>query len=433
MIRFYNTFTQKKDLLFDNKINIYTCGITVYDHCHIGHARTFIFMDSIVRYLLRIDVNINFVRNITDIDDKIIFKALKNKKSVTYISNKFIDEMHFISNKFKLLNPTFEPKATVFVKSIIKLIDFLKICGFAYVSSNKDVYYKVICNSKYGSLSKSIINNNLFLAKSHSTGKYFNFDFALWKHEVGFWSTPWGCGRPGWHSECAAINLYYFKNKVDIHSGGKDLIFPHHENELAQILPVKNINFIKIWLHIAHVNVDNKKMSKSLFNHVLLKDLLKEYNEEYLRFFLLLTNYNKKINYSVLELKKSVKALDKLYKALLDMTPVKAVNKYYKNSFFSALNNNFNTVKAISVLFKALKRSGNNRKLLFTIKYLGNILGILKYKPKLFLKNKLKYNKFIVQLINKRCIARKMKNWILADNIRIKLARLGVYITDTKI
>lgn len=433
MIQLYNTFTQKKEMLIGTCVNIYSCGITVYDHCHIGHARTFIVFDAMIRYLLKYNININFVRNITDIDDKILLKAFKNKKSLNAITNNFVDEMHVINEQLCLLSPTFEPKATMFIKNIINLVKFLKSSDYAYVAGNNDVYYKITRNCHYGVLSNSVLDQNLvFNRKKHFTSKSFNFDFTLWKSDVKFWSTPWGAGRPGWHSECAAMNLYYFQNKIDIHSGGKDLIFPHHENELAQILPVKGLYFIKIWLHVAHVNVDNKKMSKSLSNYVLVKNVLKKYNEEYLRFFLLLSNYKKKINYSDFEFRKAIKALNNLYNGLLKLKYVNFVHKTFKAKFFTALDDNFNTAKAISILFEILRQSDHDIKLLFTLKYLGNILGLLKYNPKYFLRVKVK-KKIVRKLIKKRDIARKEHNWILADNLRFRLERLGCKIVDKKI
>lgn len=446
IFKLYSTLNSKKKKYFDNKIYIYSCGITVYDYCHIGHARIFIVLDSFIRFLKFLDLSVVFVRNITDIDDKIILKALKKKKNFMYISKFYTDKMYLDIKKLKLIEPTFEPKATNFIKNIIFLIFLLKKKKYAYHGFNFDVYYDICKNYKYGILSNVNLLENKIGNRNTILNKKFDLDFVLWKSDNDYWSSPWGFGRPGWHTECAAMNLYYFNKGLDIHVGGADLVFPHHENELAHFSSVKNFNFVKIWMHIGEVKVDSVKMSKSLKNFVLIKKFLKKYNSEYLKFFFLLTHYKKVLNYSVESLNNSIKTLNNLYK-ILNKHNIKnlkcTIIDSFKVEFLNSLNNDFNTPKAISILFKisSIIKSYKNysdiylSNLNYTLKYLGNILGILKHNPSKFLKIKIKKKRkeYIKDLIFKRNQARKNKNWVLSDKIRLKLLNIGVELSDKKI
>lgn len=443
-MQIYNTLTKKNELLQNDIVVIYTCGITVYDYCHIGHARVFVVFDSLIRYLISENKKIRFIRNITDIDDKIIKRAIDSKKSIKCVANKFINKMHIDNKKLFLLEPTFEPKATNFLNNILKLIIFLKKKRYAYCGINDDIYYNIIRNKNYGILSHVILTESKLGDKNLKIlNKQCDLDFTLWKTDKDFWHSPWGFGRPGWHSECAAMNLYYSKKCVDIHSGGRDLLFPHHENELAQMGPLMGCNFIKIWMHFGHVKIDNQKMSKSLDNYILIKDLLKKSHEEYLRFFFLSTQYKYDINYSANEFNKISKGLDKLYRILLKLNTDVCYLDSFKNNFLSVLNQDFNTPAALSVLFdlsSSVRKyrdssCAESQRIIFTIKYLGSKLGLFKCHPKkfLYINSVRKNNILICELLKKRAIARYNKNWKVADRIRAQLKCLGIIVADKKI
>jgi len=438
MIKIYNTLTKAKDLLNVNKlINIYTCGITVHDLCHIGHARIFIFFDIVIRYLNILNIKIIYIRNITDIDDKIIYKAEKKNVSIHYITKKFAKKMYHDIKKLNVLEPSFEPKATIFIDKMVRLILALKKNFYAYKSSNNDVYYHTQNYNKYGQLSKRFIKN---IDNFDNEYKKCKSDFTLWKsvkrNEKIFWKTEIGCGRPGWHTECSAMALYYTNEYLDIHGGGEDLIFPHHENELTQCESITNKKFVNIWMHVGHLNINEEKMSKTKKNYILINDLLKKFNPEVIKFFFLLTHYRSKINFSIKNIIKAKKSLNKLYKLLFQYKINKHIlNQNIINEFFLALNNDFNTPKAVSILFEYLKKNDDKNMLICTIKYLGNILGILNQDPNIFL-NKSNVNKSkqytIDNLIKKRNLARKKKNWVLADKIRNKLIKMNIIINDDK-
>lgn len=436
MFKIYNTFSKfKEDFLPGSKIVIYVCGITVYDCCHIGHARSFLFFDSFIRYLNFLGYKIILIRNITDVDDKILNVSSKVKKSFKFISQKYIKSMHFDIAKLNLIEPTFEPKASVFVYHMLDLIKNLYDKGFAYRDSLNSVYFSLKKVDSYGSLSNRFFNKDHFILDSNDE------DFVLWKGDNSFkkWKSFYGYGRPGWHTECAAMSVYYARDFIDIHSGGIDLVFPHHENEFVQTKSSCNKNIVKFWMHIGQVKFKEKKMSKSLNNFVLIKKFLDSYNEEYLRFFMLLTHYKKSINYSDDLLIKTNKALDNLYKILLKSNnTVFEVDDYFKTKFLNSMNDDINTAKAISVLFEILnkiKKSNNinditSQKLIYTIKFLGNLIGLFKYDVKEFLDKNFSVPKFILNLVNKRNNARINLNWDLADKIRFKLIKLGFKVND---
>lgn len=441
MLKLYNTLTKKKEKFFRSNIIIYSCGITVYDYSHIGHARIFIFFDTFIRYLLFLKINVNFIRNITDIDDKIINKAFNNNVSVKKITKYFINSMHKDNKKLKIFEPSFEPKATSFILNIIYLISFLQKKKNAYKNIGEDIYYNIKSNKFYGKLSGSVLQYiKLGVKNSKVINKKFDFDFTLWKSDNKFWASPWGFGRPGWHSECAAMNLYYSNDFIDIHSGGKDLLFPHHENELAQISSIKSFDFIKIWLHVGHIKVNNEKMSKSLGNHLFLKTILKKFNEEYLRYFFLLTHYRKEINYSFFDFKLSNKSLDNFYNILFKLKYKTKIDVHFLDKFKNILNEDFNTPGAIAILYEIIGKikSIDNynsiyvQKLIFTLRYLGRKIGIFKYNPKKFLFKKINIKQDVIfSLLKKRAFARKKKDWILADKIRETLVGYGLQIIDT--
>lgn len=436
MIKIYNTLTKKKELIEKNtSLKIYTCGVTVYDYCHIGHARIFLLFDSLIRYFNSINFKITLIRNITDVDDKIIKRAKKKNTTTLKLTRYFTKAMRKDSKNLNLIEPTYEPKATTFIPEMINLIEKLKKKKYTYKNNKSDIYFNVNKFESYGQLSKQCTTK---LKQSYKNSqKKHKIDFALWKQykktDTISWNTPWGEGRPGWHTECAAMIMYYSKN-IDIHGGGHDLLFPHHENELAQCETLLQKKFIKIWMHIGQLKINKKKMSKTSNNYILIKDFLKKFNEEYLRFLILSTNYKKSINYNLDILKKVKKTLDKLYEIKNNLKKdTYIINEDIKTSFNLALNDNFNTQKAISILFKALHDKKINKDITnYTIITLLNSIGLLKYEKILQVKNKKLNINRINFLVQQRNLARKNKDWILADKIRSKLNAMNIQLTDRK-
>lgn len=425
-MKIYNTLNKKKEQIENKIIKIYTCGITVYDHCHIGHARLFLLFDSLIRYFNSINKKIIFIRNITDIDDKIIKRAREKNINIKKLTEKFIKSMHADTKNLNIIEPTYEPKATSFIKEMIELIKSIKN-KYTYKNNQSSIYFEVNKFSSYGILS----NQKIKIIKESYKNKKNKNDFVLWKNfkkkEKTYWQAPWGNGRPGWHTECAAMIMYYSNDHIDIHGGGQDLLFPHHENELAQCTAMKNETFIKTWMHVGQLKIDQKKMSKTKGNHILIHDLLKNYNEEYLRFLILSTNYKKSINFDYETLKKIKITLDKLYKIKDSIKDKKInLNEELCKSFNKALQDNFNTQKAMALLFKQLKEK-NEIDTKYSVIELFKKIGLLKYDT---LKDKKINLENIKYLINIRNEARQKKNWKLADKIRQKLIKLKIKIKD---
>jgi cysteinyl-tRNA synthetase len=432
MIKIYNTLTKNKELIENKTIKIYTCGITVYDHCHIGHARIFLLFDSLIRYLKSINIKIILIRNITDIDDKIIEKARKKKCNIKSLTRHFTKEMHNNTKKLNIIEPTYEPKATEFIPEMISIIKKLKKDKYAYKNEKCDIYFNINNYEGYG-----ILSNRKNLKESYRNKKKDKNNFVLWKknkkNEPIYWQTQWGNGRPGWHTECAAMLLYYNKNYIDIHGGGQDLLFPHHENEMTQCKSFLKRNPVKIWMHVGQLKINKKKMSKSKKNFILIKKFLKNFNEECLRFYILSTNYKKSINFDLIQIKRIKKTLDKLYEVKSSLKEKKyKINEKIETLFTTALQDNFNTPKAISILFKSLNNKNEEDDRNYTIIEMFKKIGLLKYKTitnsKIIEKNIEKIKK----LIKEREIARKNKDWKLADKIREKLNNMNVKINDNK-
>lgn len=446
MLKIYNTLTRKKEKFKINKkkkIKMYVCGVTIYDLCHIGHARTFIVFDMINRYLRLIGYKIIYIRNITDIDDKIIKKSIKNKETHYNLTSRMIIQMNRDFNNLNILKPNIEPKVTDHISEIIKLIKKLIKTKKAYISKKGDVLYSINKNKNYGLLSKQNINK---LKKNRKKNK---LDFVLWKKlkkNEPNWESPWGKGRPGWHTECCAINRKYFFKECDIHGGGNDLIFPHHENEMAQFHSIYKKKYVKFWIHSGVIKINKKKMSKSENNFISIKETLKKFDLETIRYFLLSKKYRKNLTYSEEKLKKSNLALKKLYTALenLNNKNIKNKNKNtkFKKKFMEAMNDDFNTPKAYSVLFKLAKKINKLKKknnttannLAIELKKLANTLGILFMDPKEFLRKNIKKNKIekIEKLIEQRNQARKNKQWNQADLIRDEIFKMGIILEDNK-
>ncbi|QJC34356.1 cysteine--tRNA ligase [Enterobacteriaceae endosymbiont of Donacia crassipes] len=459
MLKIFNTLSKKKEFfspINKKQVKIYVCGITTYDMCHIGHGRTFIIFDVIIRYLKFLGYEIKYIRNITDIDDKIINIAKKKNQNIKYFTKNIINNISKDFNNLNILPPYFEPKVTDHIKDIICIIEKLLINNTAYIAKNGDIMFSIKKYLNYGILSKQKIN----LLKSTLRIKNINFkknykDFILWKLisklEIG-WISPWGYGRPGWHIECSTLSRKYLGKCFDIHGGGNDLIFPHHENELAQSSCIDKKFYVNYWIHTGMIIINNKKMSKSLKNTLKIKDILSKYNKEVVRYFLTATHYRSPIIYNEIKLRQVQSVLHKLYISLSYQSYSFKIVENLKNNFFlleqqfyNAMNDDFNTPKAYSILFKISRKINiayQQKKYLITnylilkLKKLGNILGLLFYNPKTYLQKNINLHNFydkneIEQLIKIRNIARHNKLWNKADLIRKKLKNKNIFLEDT--
>jgi cysteinyl-tRNA synthetase len=451
MLKIYNTLTRRKELFkpqVEGKIGMYVCGMTVYDYCHIGHARVMVVFDTVARYFRYLAYDLTYVRNITDIDDKIIQRAHENGETFSELTGRFIDAMHEDERALFVLPPDVEPRATQSIPDIIAMIEALIVNGLAYVGSNGDVFYAVTKFNHYGQLSGKNLNDlqagervDVDLAKRNP------MDFVLWKMAKAgepAWQSPWGLGRPGWHIECSAMSTCCLGNHFDIHGGGMDLQFPHHENEIAQSEGATGEQFVNLWMHNGFVRINEEKMSKSLGNFFTVREVLKQYKPEIIRFFILSSHYRSPLNYSDEQLNDAGSALKRLYTALRGCDSTNAVlDAGYKSRFEQAMDDDFNTPVAVSVLFD-LARELNKAKeaaqektpvLAFTLTQLGSLLGILQDDPESFLKSNVDDNEeqtdsLIEQQIQARLDAKKAKNWALADTIRDDLKGQGGILED---
>lgn len=452
MLKIFNTSTRRKEIfkpINNGKINLYVCGVTVYDLCHIGHARTFVVFDMIVNYLRSIGFSVQYVRNITDIDDKILEKSLEKKIDFRIFTDTMIRSMNQDFSLLGIIPPNEEPRVTEYIDHIIAIIIKLIKNKNAYVNDHGDVMFSINSYKEYGNLSRQTLNNLMSGTRTiQSKTKKNPLDFVLWKKSKKkdkiFWKSPWGDGRPGWHIECTAITNFFFKNSLDIHGGGSDLLFPHHENEISQSRCLSHKFKINFWMHSGMVIVKNQKMSKSLGNSYFLKDILSIYDSEVLRYFFLSTHYRHPIYYSEDNLKKSQLSLEYLYKSIKDADPIpnRKEGLSFESKFYSAMNNDFNTPRACSILskiarkinfFKKINLSKSNF-LAFRLKKLAEFLGLLKKEPKIFLQRQQFFDKKMIKkiefLIKKRNIARKLKLWEEADKLRNELKNLDVILED---
>ena len=390
-MKIFNSQTSSKEKfkpLKKGKINMYVCGMTIYDYCHIGHARTFFSFDVMVNFFKYLNYEVNYVRNITDIDDKIIQKAKEEEVPFSLITDKFIKAMN---DDFKALNiqpPSIEPKVSEHIEDILEMIENLESNNFAYSGENSDVYFDIEKFPDYGKLSNRVqedldSGSRVEIDKNKKNPN----DFVLWKKtsEEPTWDSKWGRGRPGWHIECSAMSNKYLGNNFDIHGGGLDLKFPHHENEIAQSECANDSDFANYWIHVAPLNVDGKKMSKSLGNYLTIRDLLNDYHPEVLKTFFLLTHYRKPINFTASSINEAKNILDKLYESLKDAKKFDSskVDRKKIESFKEALEDDFNTSKALKILQKISQDLNSTREnkgakeiLSNTLKVLGNIIGI---------------------------------------------------------
>ena len=362
MIKIYNTLSKQKEEfkpLKQGEVKMYVCGMTVYDLCHLGHARVLVIFDLIHRWFKENNYAVTYVRNITDIDDKIINKSVEQKITFNELTEHYIDEMNIDIQALNVFSPSHEPKATEHISSMITMIQTLVDKGFAYQAENKDVYYAVDKFAGYGKLSgKSLKDLQAGNRVDIDKNKRNVFDFVLWKSakkNEPAWQSPWGKGRPGWHIECSAMSNKILGHHFDIHGGGQDLQFPHHENEIAQSEATNDCQMANYWIHNGFVKVDNEKMSKSLGNFFTIRSILELYDGEVVRFFILKAHYRSPLNYSDQHLDDARQGLTRLYLTIRDITKsansVIDWNNSYAKKFKAALDDDFNSAEALSVLF----------------------------------------------------------------------------------
>lgn len=451
MLKIFNTMSHQKEIfqpIHIGKIGMYVCGITVYDLCHIGHGRTFVAFDVIVRYLRYLGYDVTYVRNITDMDDKILKRAAENNETCQQLTERMILEMYSDFDALNILRPDDEPKATDHITEIIALIKKLIARKYAYIAADGDVVFAVKSAQNYGLLSRQ----NLEYLKAGARIEIDNckedpMDFVLWKRtfpgDSNKWDSPWGVGRPGWHIACSAMNIKKLGQHFDIHGGGSDLLFPHHENEIVQSTCSHGYPYVNYWVHTGMVVLEKKKMSKSLNNFFTIRDLLFYFHPETIRYFLISTHYRSQLYYSEENLWQSHIALERLYIALrgTDYTS-KCTTKKGKNfekRFCDAMDDDFNTPEACAVLFE-IAREVNRLKtedklvansLAATLRSMAKILGLLTQKPEDFLQDVSNSEiAKIKSLVEQRNTARQQKNWILADNTRNQLNEMKIILED---
>ncbi len=451
MLQIYNTLTRKKEPftpLDGNNVRMYVCGMTVYDFCHIGHARTVTAFDVVARYLRARGYNLTYVRNITDVDDKIIRRALENGESIDVLTDRMIVAMREDFRQLGNLDPDEEPRATAHVDGMITMIEGLIEKGFAYAPGNGDVYYRVRKFEGYGKLSGKVLEELEAGARIEvDEQKEDPLDFVLWKGakpEEPSWDSPWGKGRPGWHIECSVMGKCCLGETFDIHGGGSDLKFPHHENEIAQSEAANGVTFVNTWMHSGAIRVDNVKMSKSLGNFFTIREVLEKYNQELVRYFLISSQYRSPMNYSEDSLKEAGIRLGRLYTALkdLDLSGVEVPENHpFEQRFFAAMDDDFNTPEALAVLFELVRELNRVRSedaskalpLAALLRKLGGILGILQGEPEAFLKSGADVDEAWIQsMIDQRVDAKKNRDFAEADRIRDELASKGVILEDSR-
>ena len=451
MLKIYNSLTHRKEAftpIVPGEVRMYVCGMTVYDYCHIGHARVLVVFDVVYRFLQHIGFDVTYVRNITDIDDKIINRANERNEDFYLLTQRFIDAMHEDADALGVLRPTKEPRATDTIDMMLQMIAELVSKGYAYQAPNGDVYFSVAKFDHYGKLSgKKIDELRSGERVEVDTQKNDPLDFVLWKSAKPgepSWPSDYGDGRPGWHIECSAMSTQLLGNHFDIHGGGQDLQFPHHENEIAQSECCTGETFVNYWMHNGFVRVNEEKMSKSLGNFFTLRDVLKDYKAEEIRYFILSSHYRSQLNYSEDQLDNARSALKRFYGGLLEAEIGEApANTIYQQRFEDALNDDFNTANAVAVLFD-LVRDINKAKtenpstvnsLASLLKYLGGIIGLLQSDAESYLKAQagslsgLTDEKVDI-LIQQRLDARESKDWALADRIRDELTNAGIILED---
>lgn len=451
MLQVFNSLSKQKEEfrpIEPGRVGMYVCGMTVYDYCHIGHARVLVVFDMIARYLRHSGYQVDYVRNITDIDDKIIQRARDKGEPIEALTDRFIQAMHEDAAALGVLPPDSEPRATGSMDQILDMIQTLVDKGYAYPAANGDVYYDVSRFEGYGRLSGKRLED-LRAGERVAVGEAKDdpLDFVLWKAakpDEPSWESPWGPGRPGWHIECSAMSTHCLGQHFDIHGGGLDLQFPHHENEIAQSEAATGCHFVNYWLHNGFVQINQEKMSKSLGNFFTLREVLKAYAPEVIRYFILASHYRSPLNYSDQNLDSARAALERFYTALRDVQPAQVSDGgAYEARFRQAMDDDFNTAEALAVLFELAnhlnkaKAQGDQAlvaQLAGQLKYLGGVLGLLQDDAERFLKGDSASgesdDQAIETLIEQRARAKKEKNWTEADRIRDELQRRGIILED---
>jgi cysteinyl-tRNA synthetase len=452
MLKIYNTLSKQKEIfrpIDARKIGIYVCGMTVYDFCHMGHARVLVMFDIITRHLKRHFPNVIYVRNITDIDDKIIARAIQNKEDIFTLTQRFIDAMHEDERALHILPPDIEPRATEAIQQMFYMITTLIEKGKAYQANNGDVYYSVRKFANYGKLSgKNLDDLEAGARVDVDLNKKDPLDFVLWKmSKTGepSWASPWGEGRPGWHIECSAMSTHHLGKHFDIHGGGLDLAFPHHENEIAQSEGANDCSFVNTWMHVGFVNINDEKMSKSLNNFFTIRGVLENYDGETLRYFILNSHYRSPLNFSNTNLDSAKSSLTRLYTAIRGLKASLAATEEvsqrfdFEARFNQALDDDFNTPIALSVLFELAKLINSKRDtdldqanaLAQLLVKLGGFIGILQNDADIFLKHGVGLSDAEIESkITARNTARTQKNFALSDEIRQQLDTLGIVLED---
>ena len=472
MLKIYNTFTRDKQDFIPiepGKVRMYVCGMTVYDYCHLGHARVMVIFDMVYRWLKASGLDATYVRNITDIDDKIIKRAVENAESIQVLTQRFIDAMHEDERALGILPPDFEPRATQYIPQMLDMIAKLEANGLAYLAADGDMNYAVRKFANYGKLSgKTLADLRAGERVEVNDGKLDPLDFVLWKHakdsepdEVK-WDSPWGKGRPGWHIECSAMSLETLGKHFDIHGGGADLQFPHHENEIAQSEGACQCKCVNVWMHNGFVRVDNEKMSKSLGNFFTIREVLDKYDAEVVRFFILRAHYRSQLNYSDAHLDDAKQSLNRLYTALGKVAgPIETSsidwNEPYSQRFKAAMDDDFNTPEAMAVLFDLANEVNRSQSVeaAKNLKMLGEVLGLLQWNPDAYLQGRHRVNvsvsitgltgttglgtidftppgltKSVEALIAERTAAKQSKNFAESDRIRQELLAAGIVLED---
>ena len=453
MLQIFNTLSKTKEPfspINSEHVGIYVCGMTVYDFCHMGHARVLVMFDIITRHLRRQFPKVTYVRNITDIDDKIIKRAIENGESIDQLTNRFIEAMHEDEKALGILPPDIEPRATESMNEIFYMIETLVEKRIAYQGKSGDVYYSVRKFPNYGKLSGKNLDDLVAGARVDvEDDKDDPLDFVLWKMakpEEPSWESPWGDGRPGWHIECSAMSSNHLGNHFDIHGGGMDLSFPHHENEIAQSEGAHDCKFVNTWMHVGFVNVNEEKMSKSLGNFFTIREVLESYDGETLRYFILSSHYRSPLNFSDANLDNAKNAITKLYTSIRGLKSSTASTDEisqrldYEQRFDAALDDDFNTPIAISILFEISKQINLEKEkdidfasaLSGLLVRLGGYLGILQNNPEDFLKQGVRLSdEEIDQKIKDRNLARSEKDFVLSDQIRNELEAHGIILEDS--
>ncbi len=453
MLKIHNSLTGEKEEfrpIEPGKVKMYVCGMTVYDYCHLGHARVVVVFDIIARYLRAVGYDVTYVRNITDIDDKIIKRANENGEEFLQLTERFIEAMNEDFSALGVQPPDREPKATEHIDEIITMVQTLIEQDYAYVAKNGDVCYDISKFDGYGKLSgKNIEELQAGARVDVDDAKDDPMDFVLWKlakPEEPSWDSPWGSGRPGWHIECSAMSTCCLGNHFDIHGGGQDLQFPHHENEIAQSEGATGETYVNFWIHNGFVRVDDEKMSKSLGNFFTVREILERYRPEEVRYFILSSHYRSQLNYSESHLDEARSALTRLYTALKDVASDMEPDQNYCQQFNEVMDDDFNTPKAVAILHELAselnrqsdKNSDKAILLASTLKHLAGVLGILQSSPDEFLKSsigKSSNNELadgdIDSLIKQRQQAKINKDYAEADRIRDTLQEQGILLEDS--